>query len=383
MFGRNVESLKLRIASREWYWQRQVSFTFTAVACAVLIGILSGCGTTKWSDTGRTATEQLLITSAMDDVVDEFNFYPLSGRKLYINKAGVTCTDSQYLISILRQQLAANGVLVKDKEEEADYILEIAPGAAGTNRYDLMYGIPKTEIPSIVTGGTMSAIPELALIKRTDQKAQVKLMLWAYNKKNGAIIWQSGNKTKTAELRNRWILGFGPITRASFNKKVQVGGDDLNIPGSTPGSCNVQGEKPSVQSEAIYCEIDQKSIERLAAIREEGKYRLQKDTIKDELAKAKDNSTSSKKDSSQTETAESTSKPAHDDKKDKVEIATPPRDAKLSSVQPQAPSQAPSQVAQAPTTVPIGVATSGQQTATPELQFEGMRMGLKSVVVPQ
>lgn len=350
--------------------------------------IISGCGTTKWSDTSRTATEQLLITSAMDQVVDEFNFYPLSGRKLYINKAGVNCTDSQYLISILRQQLAANGVLVKDKEEDADYILEIAPGAAGTNRYDLMYGIPKTEIPSLVTGGTVSAIPEIALIKRTDQKAQVKLMLWAYNKKNGAIIWQSGNKTKTAHLRNRWILGFGPITKASFNKKVQVGGDDINILGSTLNNRAASGEKPSVQSEAIYCEIDQKSIERLAAIREEGKYRLQKDSAKDELAKAKDNEPDTKKDSTGTQPEQNV--PAKDKSStpantmDKPEIAnSPARDTQLSNSVPKNVPPAQSVPNQLPNTVPIGIAVSGQPAGQPELQFNGVSIGLNSVVVPK
>ena len=34
----------------------------------------AGCGTTKWSDTSRTATEQLLISDAMDRAVSRIGF---------------------------------------------------------------------------------------------------------------------------------------------------------------------------------------------------------------------------------------------------------------------------------------------------------------------
>lgn len=244
-----------------------------------------GCGTTKWSDTSRTGTEQLLITSAMDDVIDEIDFYPLSGRKVYIKKDGITCSDSIYLFSVLRQQLAANGVFIKDKEDEAEYILEVAPGAVGTDRYDLIYGITSTNVPSVLTGGVSTSIPEVSFVKRTDQKAEVKLMLWAYNKKSGSIIWQSGRKTKTAFVRNRWILGMGPITKSSYNPKISVSGDEVNVQKKL-GEYVAGNERPSVKTEAIYREVDQNSLERLEEIRKEGAYRYvqktEKSTSKDE-----------------------------------------------------------------------------------------------------
>jgi len=138
-----------------------------------MILLAAGCGTTKWSDTSRTATEQLLISSAMDDVIDEFDFYPLTGRKIYIESKGVSATDKEYLLSLLRQQLSANGVFLQDTKDTADYILEVSTGAVGTNRYDLMYGVPETSVPSFLTLGAATTIPEVSIIKRTDQKAQI------------------------------------------------------------------------------------------------------------------------------------------------------------------------------------------------------------------
>lgn len=243
---------------------RFVAFLPLALATAPLVG----CGTTKFSDTGRTATEQLLISSAMEDVVDEYDYSRLAGLKIHIKIANST-TDSNYLQSLIRQQLAANGAFVRDAEDDADYILEVAPGAVGTNRYELMYGIPETSIPAI---GTLAAtsIPEFALIKRTDQKAQVKLNMWAYNKTTGAIVWQSGLKTKSSNIRDRWIFGAGPFTDASYDEAgMRLGADETVLP-STLGERISEDEKPTISAGAVYQELDAAAIERLKKIREEG-----------------------------------------------------------------------------------------------------------------
>ena len=202
----------------------------------------------------------------MEDVVDEYDYSRLAGLKIHIKIANST-TDSAYLQSLVRQQLAANGAFVRDAADDADYILEVAPGAVGTNRYDLMYGIPETSIPAI---GTLAAtsIPEFALIKRTDQKAQVKLNMWAYNKTTGAIIWQSGLQTKSSNIRDRWFFGAGPFTNASYESGMRLGADKA-LP-ATIGERVSEDEKPTIQTGAVYQELDAAAIERLKKIREDG-----------------------------------------------------------------------------------------------------------------
>ena len=242
--------------------------TRVALAMILTLGLTTGCGTTKFSDTSRTATEQLLISSAMEDLVDQYDYSRLAGLKVFVKTANTT-TDGDYLKSLIRQQLAANGAFVKDDEAAAEYVVEVAPGAVGTNRYELMYGIPETTIPAIGSLTTATSIPEFALIKRTDQKAQIKLRMWAYNKSTGAIIWQSGINTKSSQIRDRWIFGAGPFTTATYdNAGVRLGGDQA-IP-KTFNNGEIEDEKTSVAAEAAYQELDEKAIERLQKIREEG-----------------------------------------------------------------------------------------------------------------
>ena len=88
------------------YWKTLPTLIAT---CALILG----CGTTKFSDTGRTATEQLLISSAMEDLADGYDYARLSGLKVFV-KCAYPTTDSDYLKSLIRQELAANGAFVKD-----------------------------------------------------------------------------------------------------------------------------------------------------------------------------------------------------------------------------------------------------------------------------
>jgi len=79
--------------------------------CLLLIsGVLPGCGTTRWTDTGRTATEQLLISDAVDRAVQGIDFHALRGRDVYFEDSFLTgVVDQDYVVSSLRQHLLASG----------------------------------------------------------------------------------------------------------------------------------------------------------------------------------------------------------------------------------------------------------------------------------
>lgn len=331
---------------------------------------LVGCGTTKFSDTGRTATEQLLISSAMEDVVDEYDYSRLAGLKIHIKIAN-SPTDSEYLKSLIRQQLAANGAFVRDAADDADYILEVAPGAVGTNRYELMYGIPETSIPAI---GTLAAtsIPEFALIKRTDQKAQVKLNMWAYNKTTGAIIWQSGLKTKSSNIRDRWIFGAGPFTDASYDEGGMRLGADATVLPSTLGERISEDEKPTIYTGAVYQELDAAAIERLKKIREEGLAQALVEEKAEEAEKLGEIETEGETETPVEKTAAAPESPPV--------AAAPSKPAPIASVAATQPA-----VAVAPPIAPAAPATPSVFPNDPNLTLEfgnGAALPLRSVYVP-
>jgi hypothetical protein len=205
-----------------------------AITLGILLPVATwvGCGTTKWTDTARTATEQLLITDAIDRAVSRLDLRALAGKKVFLDDAPVrSVTDSAYLVSAVRQHVLASGAILNDKRDEAEYVLEIRAGAVGTDRNDLLFGIPATNLPTVPTVATVpNQIPEIALAKKTDQRAVAKISLFAYNRETGRPVWQSGAVPVESQTKALWVLGAGPFQRGSIRRGTTFAGDRLHIP---------------------------------------------------------------------------------------------------------------------------------------------------------
>jgi hypothetical protein len=213
---------------------RQNRFAFMSLRSLTLLCfavLLAGCGTTRWTDTSRTATEQMLISDAIERSVSRIDFRILDAQTVYLDTAYLSgITDKDYLMSTLRQHMLASGCVIKDKKDEADFIVEARAGAVGTDRHDLLFGMPSVNLPWTPLGGTPAAIPEIALARRTDQKGVAKLAVFAYHRATGEPVWQSGVDSVASNAQNSWWLGMGPIQRGTIYDKAQFAGSDFHLP---------------------------------------------------------------------------------------------------------------------------------------------------------
>jgi len=198
---------------------------------ALLALLAAGCGTTRWTDTSRTATEQLLISDAIDRSVSRIDFHVLEGQTVYLDTIFLNgVVDKEYLVSTLRQHMLASGCTLKAKKEEADFVVEARAGAVGTDRHDLLYGVPSFNIPWTPVTGAPAAVPEIALAKRTDQKGVAKVAVFAYHRSTGQPVWQSGTDMIASNAKNSWLLGMGPIQKGTIYDKAQFAGRDFRFP---------------------------------------------------------------------------------------------------------------------------------------------------------
>lgn len=193
---------------------------------------LSACGTTKWSDTARTGTEQLLISHAIDHSVAQIDFSILANKKVYVNSEAIDkAVDYQYLKMTIRQCAAASGALLAEYPAEADYILEVRAGAVGTDRHDVLIGIPALSVPQLNgTAITSVQTPEVPFAKKTDQRAVVKVAIFAYDRKSGHPLWVSGNKQYESRAMAWWICGSGPFNKGHIYKEARFAGDKITMP---------------------------------------------------------------------------------------------------------------------------------------------------------
>ena len=183
----------------------RLRLTLTLLSC----GLLLGCGTTKWTDTTRTATEQLLISDSMDRAVSRIDFRALAGKKVFVDDTPLKgVTDTAYLASVIRQHLLASGGKLQETKDKAEYVVEVRAGAVGTDHDDLLVGVPALTVPTVVpVPGIPTQIPEIPFVKRTNQRAVAKIAVFVYNRKTGRILWQSGIVPDESRTKALWVFG--------------------------------------------------------------------------------------------------------------------------------------------------------------------------------
>ena len=193
----------------------RAALAVSALACAVTS---TGCGTTRSSNTARTATEQLLISDAIDRTVQQIDFKVLEGQDVFFDERHLLeVVDKSYLISSFRQHLLASGCVLKDKREDAMFVVEPRVGAVGTDNHDWLVGVPAINVPQVPLAPALpAAIPEIPFAKRRDQRGVAKVAVFAYRRDTGEPVWQSGMAISESEANDIWVLGAGPFKRGTI-----------------------------------------------------------------------------------------------------------------------------------------------------------------------
>src|SRR5262245_40648913 len=192
-------------------------FTLFTVTASLLS--LPGCGINK----SRLATEQLVVSEAVDRAVATIDFSPLSGKPVYFDTQyleGVNMGPNgnvKYVISSLRQQMMAYDLRLQEKPDTAEFIIEGRVGVLANDGYEVTYGIPgnaaaasatillPTPVPVPAPG-----MPELSVGRRNHQAGTAKVGLFAYDRVTREPVWQAGVKRGAADVRDTWFMGLGP-----------------------------------------------------------------------------------------------------------------------------------------------------------------------------
>jgi hypothetical protein len=217
----------------------ETSKRYLCPICLLLasLTVLAGCGTTK----SRTATEQLLMSDAVDRTIATIDFRPLSRQTVYLDTQyinaikGIGFVNADYVISALRQQMTAAGCLLEDKAEEADYIVEARLGALGTDGHQVTYGIPaNTGLAAVAdlvpTVPSIPLVPEISVAKKEDMMGAAKVALFAYHRESRQPVWQSGVAVATNNAKDAWIFGAGPFQFGTIYEGTQFAGSRLQFP---------------------------------------------------------------------------------------------------------------------------------------------------------
>ncbi len=201
-----------------------MKFGYQTGTLSLILVILCGCTTTRTSDTSRTATEQLLISNAVDQTLAKAALPHVQGRKVFIEEKYLESVDKGYVVAQLRQKLLGRGARLVDKKEDSEITVEVCSGAIGTDNNSSFVGMPGLTVP-----GLPVELPEVRMYEKTSQFGTAKLGVVAYSTSDGQLL-QDGVTSLARADDSRWsVMGLGPFHDGSVRTEVmsQTGERDL------------------------------------------------------------------------------------------------------------------------------------------------------------
>ncbi len=192
-------------------------------ACA--LGLLVGCSSSRLSDTPRTATEQLLVSSAIDKSLDQVDFGDLAGQAVYVDEKYLECVDKRYVVGSVRHRCFQSGARLVEKLEEADVVLELHCGAVGTDRSEGFLGIPGVSVP----GPAPVQLPEVKLASQSSQFGIAKIGVIAYDPKTKMSLAPGGLARAKTGNRNWFLLGMGPLNSRQIRDELSNATQQLGV----------------------------------------------------------------------------------------------------------------------------------------------------------
>ena len=186
-------------------------FRPTLFGLSLLLFFTTGCvNKLRMTEPARSLGEQLLLSTSIDRSLSELDTEAigrLKGFKVFISSEYLKTLDQEYLLGSLRDLFLSNGVIVVDKAEEAQMIVEVRSGANSLDSSTATLGIAEDQaLPNPVTGAPV-ALPEISFFKRENNFAVSKVALVAYQAKSREHIFSSGTLLGGAYDRHFQFLG--------------------------------------------------------------------------------------------------------------------------------------------------------------------------------
>lgn len=189
----------------------------TLVLLTIWLLPTGGCATIRITEPPRTATEQFLLSQAIDRAIESLGVISLRDRPVYVDStylySGTPAVERLYMLGELRAKLLAHGIRLAPDRETAQVILEVRTPGIGIDRTDFLIGIPSIYLPGAVVGdGLPVATPELAVVKNIRQMGYASVSLVAYWADTGEWIVSSGPFVGETYRSDWWFFGYGPRT---------------------------------------------------------------------------------------------------------------------------------------------------------------------------
>jgi hypothetical protein len=173
------------------------------IAVLTLFLIVGACSTVRDTLPARAATEQLLLSAAVDRAARQLTLNIPRDKKVYVDSQYVEGYDSKYAAGAIRDSLLRQGIRLINTRADADTIVEARVGALSIDERRRLVGIPDTELPIPLSGQLKT--PEIAFFKKHQWKGIAKLAVTAYDAKSGVLVDSSAPQYGSSD-KTDWVI---------------------------------------------------------------------------------------------------------------------------------------------------------------------------------
>jgi hypothetical protein len=174
--------------------------------CAACV-LLAGCTTARSTAPLRTATEQLLISTAADRAAQQLALGIPAGTKVFVDSRYFQGYDDGYALAAIRTQMLKSGLMVVDDRALAEAVVMVSSGALSTDQNSLLIGLPQLTVPYLPAGNSVT-VPEIALFKQAEEKGVAKFVATGYDAKTGKLIATTDPRYGFSHNTNHTVLLF-------------------------------------------------------------------------------------------------------------------------------------------------------------------------------
>ncbi len=174
----------------------------------MLSSLLCGCSTITSQIHGRTATEQYLVTEAVQRAVNTVRWKTLAGQKIKMDLVGVQQDEYPFIKTAIERELSRNQCSLVESATKANVEMTVFIRSVGTDIWVSNFGIPllvtaHPEVPSTVGG--------ISLYNSNLQEGYCRLEFMGRDPITKALLWQIPAVNGDSYFKTTTFLGlFGP-----------------------------------------------------------------------------------------------------------------------------------------------------------------------------
>jgi hypothetical protein len=166
---------------------RSYAISTSAILLSTLM--LASCAVDRATSPARTATEELLISSAADRAAEKLAEQVPVNIKVLLGTTSVASVDERYATAAIRDRLLRRGVILVDEKSSADLVVEVRTGALSTDERSVYVGTPPIQLPAVPGVATTGIpLPSLSVFKRSATTATAKFEAIGYDAKTGQLV---------------------------------------------------------------------------------------------------------------------------------------------------------------------------------------------------